>query len=142
MSVGITYAQKRRLQRIAATFNARARRHRVPGVVSWQMLLNLGDTCYYLGERVAIDEGSYDHIVPFAEGGTNYITNIVRCCMNCQRRKFTKSPDEYAAHRALTVTCARPGCGNTYQPRWGEWINGRARYCSHSCAGWARHKKG
>ena len=29
---------KRRLQRIASTFNAKARRLHVPGVIGWQML--------------------------------------------------------------------------------------------------------
>lgn len=140
--MAITYAQKRRLQRIASTFNARARKHRVPGVVSWQMLLSLGNTCYYDGTQLTVNDGSYDHVLAFDSGGTNVITNIVRCCMTCQRTKFTKTPDQFAQHRALTVTCARPGCGVTYQPRWAEWINGRARYHSHACAGWARAKKG
>jgi 5-methylcytosine-specific restriction endonuclease McrA len=140
--MALTYAQKRRLQRIASTFNARARKLRAPGVVSWQMLLSLGSECAYDGTLMSINDGSYDHVIPFENGGTNHITNIVRCCMTCQRTKYTKTPIEFAQHRALEVTCARPGCGNTYQPRWAEYTNGRARYCSHACAGWARARKG
>jgi hypothetical protein len=129
---------KRRLQRIASTFNAKARRLHVPGVVSWEMLASVGDSCAYCGAILRLEDGTWDHIVPFDRGGTNHLTNIARCCTTCQRRKFNKTPGEYAAHRELTITCARPGCGNTYQPRWAEWQNGRARYCSHACAGWAK----
>lgn len=138
---------KRRLQRIASTFNAKARRLHVPGVVSWEMLANVGRLdrdgpiiaeCHYCGTELRLEDGTWDHVVAFDRGGTNYLTNIVRCCTSCQRRKFTKTPEEYAAHQELTVLCARPGCGNTFKPRWAEYINGRARFCSHRCAGAAR----
>ena len=129
---------KRRIQRIASTFNAKARRLHVPGVVNWQMLATLGNKCRYCGFEMTLEDGSWDHYMPWDKGGTNHITNIVRCCLTCQREKFTKSEDEYAEHRSRLVTCKRPGCMNTYQPRWAEWQAGRARYCSHQCAGMAR----
>lgn len=131
---------KRRLQRIAATFNSKARRLHVPGVISWEMLASMKGSCAYCGIELRLEDGTWDHVVPFDRGGSNEITNIVRCCTSCQRRKFNKTPSEYAEHQVLTVTCARPGCGNTYQPRWAEWKNGRARYCSHACAGSAKGK--
>lgn len=131
---------KRRVQRIAASFNAKARKYHVPGVVSWEMLAALPAQCRYCGIGLTLEHGSWDHIVAFNNGGDNWITNITRCCTTCQRAKFTKTPEEFQQHQALTVACKRPGCPHTFQPRWAEWINGRARYCSHRCAGMARGK--
>jgi hypothetical protein len=130
----------RRLQRIASSMNARARKYRAPGSVSWQQLAIKGERCEYCGVWLTLDQGSWDHQISFNDGGQNWPDNIVRCCVDCQRRKHTKTPGEYAAHRVLTVTCARPGCGNTYQPRWAEYQRGKARYCSHRCAGSAKGK--
>lgn len=129
---------KRRLQRVASTFNAKARKLHVPGVVSWQMLAVMPERCHYCDIHLTLDQGSWDHVLAFDRGGTNEITNIVRCCTDCQRRKHTKTPKEFAEHRVLVVTCKRPGCGVSYTPRWAEWINGRARYHSRACAGAAR----
>jgi 5-methylcytosine-specific restriction endonuclease McrA len=129
---------KRRIQRIASTFNAKARRLHVPGVVSWEMLASLDPHCAYDGTELRLEDGTWDHVLAFDRGGTNEITNIVRCCTACQRRKFTKTPGEYAEHLDRLVTCKRPGCGNQYRPRWAEWQAGRARYCSHQCAGMAK----
>jgi len=129
---------KRRLQRIASTHNAKARKLHVPGVLSWQMLAAAGDYCRYCGTELRLEEGSWDHFLAFDRGGTNEISNIVRCCTACQRRKFTKTEAEYAEHRDRLVTCKRPGCGVQYKPRWAEWEAGRARYCSHVCAGMAK----
>jgi hypothetical protein len=131
---------KRRLQRIASSFNAKARNRHVPGVVTWEMLATLPGACRYCGIALDLDHGSWDHYTAWENGGDNWITNIVRCCTTCQRSKFTKTEAEYAAHRDLMVVCARPGCGVEFRPRWAEYQNGRARYCSHRCAGMARGK--
>lgn len=136
---------ERRLGRLAAGFNARARAYRSIGIVSWEQLLLLhargGGKCAYCGIGLDIMDGTWDHAEPLSEGGRNDITNIVRCCTSCQRRKFTKTPAEFAAHQELTVICSNPGCEKTYHPRWAEYKNGRARYCSHRCAGAARWEK-
>ena len=129
---------KRRLQRIASTFNAKARRLHVPGVIGWQMLAAMPGTCFYCGLELSLDQGSWDHTLAFDRGGTNELTNVVRCCTDCQRRKHTKTPIEYAEHQVLLVICKRPGCGVQYQPRWAEWQAGRARYHSRACAGAAK----
>lgn len=126
---------KRRLQRLASTYNAKARKLRVQGVVNWQQLATLGDTCSYCGDEVDPMAGSFDHRVPFDRGGDNWITNIVRVCVRCQRSKYTKLPSEHAAAQSLVVICALPGCGRAYTPRWAEYQNGRAKYCSLSHAG-------
>jgi hypothetical protein len=102
------------------------------------MLAALPGKCAYCGIELRLEDGTWDHVVPFDKGGHNVISNIVRCCTTCQRIKFTKTPAEYAEHQVRLVTCKRPGCGNQYQPRWAEWQAGRARYCSHQCAGMAK----
>ena len=40
-----------------------------------------------------------DHVLPFAEGGLNIISNIVCSCNTCNNRKFTMSYDQ--AHEVL-----------------------------------------
>jgi len=131
---------KRRVQRIASSFNAKARKRHVQGVVTWEMLAALPPECRYCGIGLGLEHGTWDHYVAWDNGGDNWITNIVRCCTTCQRTKFTKTEEEFRAHQKLIVTCARPGCGATYQPRWAEYQRGMARYCSHTCAGMARGK--
>jgi len=131
---------ERRLGRIASGFNARARKHRSLGVVSAETLrlidIRFGGRCYYCPTVMGISDGTWDHQVALSEGGRNDISNIVRCCMDCQRKKFTKTPAEFDQHRQLTVIC--PIDGVEFHPRWAEWQAGRARYCSHRCAGAAR----
>jgi 5-methylcytosine-specific restriction endonuclease McrA len=134
----MTPADKRRLQRVAAGFNRKARRLHVPGIVSWQMLANKPGRCFYCPTELTLDQGTWDHQIAFDRGGTNEVQNIVRCCTSCQRRKFTKTEEEYSAHRELLVTCALPGCTKTFKPRWAEYKRGMARYCSHAHAGAAR----
>lgn len=129
---------RRRLERIAGSFNARARQYHARGVVSASMLTALGDDCHYCGIGLTLDHGTWDHVVPFDRGGSNEITNIVRCCVTCQRTKFNKTETEFAEHQDMVVTCARPGCGNTWKPRWAERKRGMARFCSHQCAGMAK----
>jgi 5-methylcytosine-specific restriction endonuclease McrA len=132
-------AELRRLVRLAAAYNSKARRLGVRGAVTatellWLESIAWGSACHYCGIELVIGQGSFDHVVPFDRGGLNTIMNIVRCCLTCQREKFTKSPAQLAEHRDRMVTCARPGCGRTYQPRWAEWEAGRARLCSRRCS--------
>ena len=130
-------AEQRRLVRLAAAYNAKARRLGVRGVVSafgLALIEHEQPNCRYCGIALEIGQGTFDHLVPFDHNGQNVLWNIVRCCTTCNRKKFTKSPAQLAEHEARVVTCARPGCGKQYQPRWAEWEAGRARVCSRSCA--------
>jgi hypothetical protein len=107
-------------------------------VVLWTHLALLPDECFYCGIELSKMEGSYDHVIPWDQGGSNDPSNIVRCCLDCQRRKFNKTPEEFERHQKLTVTCALPGCDVTYQPRYAEYMRGMARYCSRSHAAASR----
>jgi 5-methylcytosine-specific restriction endonuclease McrA len=119
--------------------NSKARRLGARGHMTPELLFTLGSTCHYCSVEVSYGHGSYDHVKAFDRGGSNTIDNIVRVCTRDQRRKFTKSEDEFAAHRDLVVTCALPGCSNTFHPRFAERERGMAKFCSRSHAakaGW------
>lgn len=131
--------EQRRLIRLAASMNKKARRLGAPGLLTAEDLARISikqKTCRYCAIRLEIGQGSFDHIIAFDRGGANAFHNVTRCCFDCQRSKFTKTEAEYAKHRSLTVTCHV--CGTEFKPRWGEWINGRARVCSRRCAARSR----
>ena len=132
---------QRRLQRIASGFNSKAKRLGRRGTVTWRHLYNLPDECYYCGVAISKMEGSFDHVLAFNEGGSNDPSNIVRCCVSCQRRKFTKTAEEFEEHKSMTRMCALPGCDVVFQPRWAEAQRGMARYCSLSHAAKSRFVK-
>ena len=123
----------RRLQRICAGFNRKARTYHVRGVCTPSVLLSKGNICHYCPTVMSFRDGTWDHVIPFDRGGTNEPENIVRCCMDCQRRKFTKTPQEFAEHQAMVAKCLV--CGKEWQPRYAEAKRGMAKVCSLSCAG-------
>jgi len=129
---------RRRLQRIAATFNIKARKLHVPGVVTAEMLAAMPGACFYCGTELSIMDGTWDHKIAFDRGGDNTLNNIVRCCISCNRRKFNKTPAEFVTYEGMYVTCELPGCGKTWQPRYAEQLRGMARYCSRSHAAKSR----
>ena len=59
---------QRRLQRIASGFNAKARKWRVPGVVTAEMLAMKGSRCAYCPTELSLWDGTWDHVVPFDKG--------------------------------------------------------------------------
>lgn len=130
--------QRRRLVRVVASMNKRARSAGVYGEVTWQQLMDLGNVCRYCGIEVEPMHGSYDHVTAIDRDGPNVVGNIVRCCMTCQRSKHTKSMSEFAEARSIEVECALPGCGKRWRPRYGEWRRGMSKYCSLSHAARSR----
>lgn len=96
--------------------------------------------CAYCGVTLTIGQGTFDHRVAYDRGGRNDIRNIVRACISCNRRKFTKTFEELVTYESLRVSCLV--CGRVFQPRWAEYQQGRARLCSRSCnARWRWHEK-
>jgi hypothetical protein len=60
--------------------------------------------CWYCGiqtQRTTTyflpDEFTIDHVVPWSEGGTHHLSNLVPSCRRCNRHKGTKSLEEYRA---------------------------------------------
>lgn len=126
--------QQRRLIRMAASMNRRAQRYGQPGRVDWEDLYSLGQQCWYCGIGLEPMHGTYDHVVALDRDGPNTRENLARCCMTCQRSKATRSAEEFLQSQHLQVTCALPGCGETFTPRYSEWKRGMAKYCSLSHA--------
>ena len=62
--------------------------------------------CQYCGERCAIDQLTYDHVVPRSRGGRTTWDNIVSCCYPCNADKADRTPAE--AHMVLRSVPARP----------------------------------
>lgn len=114
--------------------NKRAAKNGARGTITAELLYSLGNICAYCRTELEPMHGSYDHRIALDRGGSNTIDNLVRCCITCQREKFTKTPEEFAEHQATVVTCALPGCIVTWQPRFAERQRGMARYCSRSHA--------
>lgn len=51
-------------------------------------------TCQYCGDRLAPHLLSYDHVLPRTRGGRTDWTNVVTCCIPCNRRKGDRTPEE------------------------------------------------
>ena len=50
--------------------------------------------CQYCGERFQSEELTYDHILPKSRGGKTEWENIVTCCVECNRKKGGRTPQE------------------------------------------------
>lgn len=63
-----------------------------------------GLPCYYcgviMGKRKA-KKPTRDHVVPKFKGGTNKNSNIVWCCLDCNRSKGSLTLDEFRAVLAV-----------------------------------------
>jgi 5-methylcytosine-specific restriction endonuclease McrA len=62
--------------------------------------------CQYCRETFPTNELTFDHVVPVAQGGRKDWENIVTCCVNCNRTKGGRTPDE--AGMRLLRTPRRP----------------------------------
>jgi 5-methylcytosine-specific restriction endonuclease McrA len=51
-------------------------------------------TCQYCGELFPSGELTFDHVVPVAQGGRKDWENIVSCCINCNRKKGGRTPEQ------------------------------------------------
>ncbi|HEX5133305.1 MAG TPA: HNH endonuclease [Candidatus Krumholzibacteria bacterium] len=55
-------------------------------------------TCQYCGRRLAVSELTCDHVMPRSRGGRTEWSNIVTCCVPCNRRKGGRTPAEAGLH--------------------------------------------
>lgn len=62
--------------------------------------------CQYCGRRYPADELTCDHVIPRSRGGGTDWTNIVTCCVSCNRKKGGRTPEE--AHLQLLKAPTRP----------------------------------
>jgi hypothetical protein len=127
---------ERRFGRLAAGIRAKGRRLGTKGTISADDLaliyLAQEGLCAYCGTEVTPDGVSFDHVIPYARGGSSWPENIVACCITCQRTKFTKSVEELQEWMALRRTCS---CGVVFRPRWADVKRGLGFYHSRVCSG-------
>jgi 5-methylcytosine-specific restriction endonuclease McrA len=62
--------------------------------------------CQYCGDRPPAQELTCDHVMPRSRGGRTEWSNIVTCCVPCNRRKGGRTPTE--AGLRLVRTPAQP----------------------------------
>lgn len=48
--------------------------------------------CQYCRKAVPLDQATYDHVVPRAQGGKTVWSNIVIACLPCNQRKGSRTP--------------------------------------------------
>jgi 5-methylcytosine-specific restriction endonuclease McrA len=50
--------------------------------------------CQYCGESKCTEDLTCDHVLPKSRGGKTEWTNIVTCCIPCNRKKGRRTPEE------------------------------------------------
>lgn len=50
--------------------------------------------CQYCGEGVSLNDFSFEHVIPRAQGGRTSWENIVVACIPCNRRKGGRTPEQ------------------------------------------------
>jgi 5-methylcytosine-specific restriction endonuclease McrA len=50
--------------------------------------------CQYCAERFSATELTFDHVIPASRGGRKDWENIVTCCIQCNRKKGGKTPEQ------------------------------------------------
>lgn len=53
-----------------------------------------GYRCMYCGEKFEASQLTLDHVIPKAQGGRNLWHNLVACCVDCNRKKGDRTPEE------------------------------------------------
>jgi 5-methylcytosine-specific restriction endonuclease McrA len=135
---------KTNLQRIyerkALGFNDKARALGARGLITAEDLARKPLECFYCEVGLAQGNSEFDHQIAFDRGGVNEPENIVRCCKDCNNRKFTKTPEEFKAYLDARWEC--PQCGKQYRPRYADWKRGHGTVCSRACSGRRRWRVG
>jgi len=85
--------------------------------------------CQYCNTRFPVSELTCDHVIPRSRGGGTSWTNIVTCCVQCNRRKGGRTPEEAGLH--LLRRPVRPSwlwgfqirtTGRKAPPGWGTYL--------------------
>jgi 5-methylcytosine-specific restriction endonuclease McrA len=78
-------------------------------------------TCQYCGERLARQELNLDHVIPRSRGGTSTWENVVCSCLDCNRRKGGRTPQEAG------IALAR----KPLRPKWTPFMQGTFSLASY-----------
>lgn len=65
------------------------------------------EPCSYCGDPTA---DTWDHVIPMGRGGANDLSNIVPCCLTCNRKKHLKPVSELGLYpmRFMCAWCWKP----------------------------------
>lgn len=101
--------EKAARNRVAATERRRERKRTAPGshtIEQWAHLVAAyGGCCAYCGASGRMEP---DHRIPLSRGGGNDIANILPACRPCNRRKHTRTEEEF---RAVLMSSVRAETG-------------------------------
>ncbi len=50
--------------------------------------------CQYCGKRFTPEQLTYDHVIPRSKGGRTNWENIVTCCLECNKKKGGRTPEQ------------------------------------------------
>jgi hypothetical protein len=78
-------------------------------------------TCCYCNTKYHQSNLTIDHVVPKSAGGANSFVNCVTACLNCNRRKSNRTPEQ--AGMTLQITPRTPNKYLCYFPNDIEWHN-------------------
>lgn len=77
---------------------ARVRNATVEKVSRHDVITRDGLICYLCAITLTWDSATLDHVIPLARGGSHSLDNLRVCCGTCNRRKHTRTLDEYRAY--------------------------------------------
>jgi 5-methylcytosine-specific restriction endonuclease McrA len=84
-------------------------------------------TCQYCGKQPGMEELTLDHVIPRAQGGVSRWDNCVLACLECNKRKADRTPEQ--AKMRLKRKPVQPGWNLQYavhQQRiesWSRFVN-------------------
>lgn len=86
-------------------------------------------TCQYCRHSFPSDELTFDHVVPVSRGGPRTWENITTACIDCNRKKGNRTPEEASMH--LASKPARPKYSPVFRvtiglrktpEKWRDWL--------------------
>jgi 5-methylcytosine-specific restriction endonuclease McrA len=71
------------------------------------ILVKQNNICFYCSDDIT-DRHHADHYIPLARGGSNWPSNIVAACADCNHRKGDKLPEEFSGRRLSAAAALDP----------------------------------
>lgn len=79
------------------------------------------NTCQYCGRKFDRKDLNLDHVIPRQQGGLTTWTNIVCSCIECNRKKANRTPEQAGMH-----LIRKPK-----KPRWRPFLEVHFHKCAH-----------
>ena len=81
------------------------------------------------GEVLETEQYTLDHVLPRTQGGTSVWTNMVLCCIHCNKAKAGMTPEQagmHLRHKPVEPSAVDPRFNfklriNKLRPEWKEW---------------------